>query len=164
MADEQVVKQSPQSQIPKTDSEKKANLDNMSAMLAHIEAQQLSGAATLTPKQMMLDLSDLRIKHPDKHFRWVNVKAPGKADSRRLDGYIRVPESEGGQELGGELAVFVTTKANYERRVARIEENNKLRLRAHKAEVERQAEAVVRELRDKYGLKVDLNRILVSEE
>jgi hypothetical protein len=148
----------------KSQSEKKASLDALTAALQHIEAQQISGAAVLTPKEVLLDLSDLKAKHPDKHFRWVNIRAPGNADRRRLDGYLRLPESDGGKELGGELAVFVTTQRIHEHREAKIKQMNKDRLQAHKAEVERAVEAVAKELRDKYGLKIDPERILVNDE
>lgn len=164
MSEVQQLQAAAEKTAPATGPEKKAHLDALSAALAHMEAQQLSGAPNLTPKEILLDLSDLQAKHPDRHFRWVNVKVPGVADRRRLDGYIRLPESDGGRELGGEIAVFVTTKRIHEKRVARNDKATKDRLRAHRAEVEVAAEAVVRELRDKYGLKVSLDRILVDEE
>lgn len=148
---------------PKTGAEAKQVLDALSEALRKIEAQTLSGVAVLTPREVLLDLSDLQAKHPDRHFRWVNIQTPGTADRRRLDGYIRLPESEGGKELGREVAVFVTTKRVFEQREARIKKMNKDRLNAHKAEMENIAEGVVRELRDKYGLKLDLNRILVND-
>lgn len=148
---------------PKTASDAKHELDALTKALNHMEAQQLSGAANLTPKELMLDLSDLKEKHPDKHFRWVNIKAPGVADRRRLNGYIRLPESEGGRELGGEVAVFVTTAKIHESHVAKLKQAHEDRLRAHRTDVENAAESIVRELRDKYGVKVDLNRILVNE-
>lgn len=147
-----------------TQEAKKANLDLLAQTLEHIEAQTLSGAAVLTPKEVLLDLSDLKAAHPDRHFRWVNIKAPGNADRRRLGGYIRLPESEGGRQLGGEIAVFVTTQRIFEHHEAKIKSDNKKRLQAHRAEVENAVEAVARELRDKYGLKVDADRILVDEE
>lgn len=147
-----------------TQTAKKANLDLLAETLKHIEAQTLSGTAVLTPKEVLLDLSDLKAKHPDRHFRWVNIKAPGNADRRRLGGYIRLPESEGGRELGGEVAIFVTTQRIHEHAEAKIKADNKKRLQAHRAEVENAVEAVARELRDKYGLKIDAERILVDEE
>lgn len=147
-----------------SDHEKKLRMENLQKALDHVEAQQLSGARSLTPKEIMLDLSDLKAAHPDWHLRWVNIKSPGVAERRRLDGFIRLPESEGGRELGGEVAVFVTTRKLHERREAEIKQMNKDRLNAHKAEVEKVAEAVARELRDNYGIKVDLNRILVNEQ
>lgn len=150
--------------VPKSTSEKKEALDAMTEALRKIEAQTLSGAAVLTPKEVLLDLSDLQAKHPDRHYRWVNIRAPGQADRRRNDGYLRLPESEGGKELGGEIAIFVTTKRVFESRVARIKEQNRLRLEAHRAEVEEVVESVVRELRDKYGMQLDSSRILVDEE
>lgn len=146
------------------DADKKANLDLLGDALRHIEAQTLSGAAVLTPKDILLDLSDLQVNHPDRHFRWVNIKAPGNADRRRLNGWLRLPESEGGREIGGEVAVFVTTMRMHEHNVAKLKKENKQRLNAHRAEVENAVEAVARELRDKYGLKIDAERILVDEE
>lgn len=144
--------------------QRKQKLDLLSETLKHIENQTLSGAPELTPKEVMLDISDLAAEHPDRHFRWVNIKAPGNADRRRLAGYIRLPEADGGRELGGELAIFVTTKRLHDHRVEEIKKMNKQRLQAHRAEVENAVEAVARELRDKYGLKLDADRILVDEE
>lgn len=144
-------------------SEAKRQLEGISAALAHIEAQQLSGAASLTPKDVMLDLSDLKAKHPDKHFRWVNIKSPGAADLRRVNGYIRVPESEGGRQLGDELAIFVCTQANHDRVTAQHKRLNEARLSAHKADVEQLAEGIAKELRDKHGIKVDAERLLITE-
>lgn len=142
----------------------KESLDLLQETLRKVEAQTLSGAPDLTPKDVLLDLSDLQAKHPDMHFRWGNIKAPGKQQQRRLDGYIRLPESEGGRELGGEVAVFVTSKKIFEMRTERIKKLNKARLQAHRAEVEQAVESVAKELRDKYGLKIDTKRILVDEE
>src|SRR5215203_2047415 len=105
---------------PQSATEKKQALDAMSAQLAHIEAQVLSGAPDLTPKDVLLDLSDLVAKNPHLHYRWVNIRAPGKADTRRTNGYLRLPADEGGREVGGELAIFVTTKRLHEHRVAQI--------------------------------------------
>jgi len=147
-----------------TQEAKKARLDLLSETLKHIEAQTLSGVAVLTPKDILLDLSDLQKAHPDRHFRWVNIKAPGNADRRRLNGYIRLPEADGGRQLGGEVAVFVTTQRIHQQHEAEIKKANKQRLNAHRAEVENAVEAVARELRDKYGLKIDSERILVDEE
>ena len=145
-------------------AEAKSTLDNLSAALEHLENQQFSGAPNLTPKDVLLDLSDLQAQHPDKFFRWVNIKAPGKADRRRLDGFIRLPESVGGRELGGEVAIFVTSRKIHEAREQRIKDLNKARLKAHRAEVENAVEAIAKELRDKYGLKINPDRILVDEE
>jgi len=147
------------------DKEKKMRMDNLTKALEHIEAQQVSGARNLTPKEVLLDLGDLKAAHPERHFRWVNIKSPGVAERRRLDGFIRLPESEGGRELGGgELAVFVTTQKIHEHKEAQIKQMNKDRLNAHKAEVESVVESVARELRDKYGLKVSVDRLLVDEQ
>lgn len=149
---------------PPSAADAKKQLDELSKALEHIEAQTLSGAPSLTPKELLLDLSDLKAKHPDKHFRWVNIKAPGVADRRRLDGYLRLPVSEGGRELGGELAVFVTSAKIYEHRVQQFKDMQERRLSAHRADVEKVADAIAKELRDKYGIKVDASRILVNEE
>lgn len=148
----------------KKQAEASESMRNLQKALDHLEAQHLSGTPDLTPKEVLLDLSDLQQKHPEMHFRFVNIKAPGKADRRRLDGYIRLPESEGGREVGGEVAVFVTSKKIFDMRVQRVKDLNKARLQAHRAEVEGAVEAIARELRDKYGLKIDAARILVDEE
>ncbi|HEY6022405.1 MAG TPA: hypothetical protein VIY48_21860 [Candidatus Paceibacterota bacterium] len=146
-----------------TQEQARQNLRSMSDALAHIEAQQLSGAPSLTPKEVMLDISDLKAQHPDKYFRWVNIKSPGNADVRRVNGFIRVPESEGGRQLGDELALFVCTAANRDRQLANFKRLNESRLQAHKADVEQLAEGIAKELRDKHGIKINAERLLITE-
>lgn len=149
---------------PMSDTEKKQALDQMSQQLAHIEAQVLSGAPDLTPKDVLLDLSDLAAKNPHLHYRWVNIRAPGKADSRRTNGYLRLPADEGGREIGGELAIFVTTKRLHEHRVAQIKKLAKERLSMHRQEMQAAAEAISAEMRSKYGVHVPVDRLFIDEE
>ncbi len=121
-----------------------------------------SGAISNQPKQQMLDASDVQKKHPDKRIRWVNTGNPEKAQSRQAQGYERIPAAEGGRQVGN-LALFGLKKSEYERRVKAQEKMNKDRLSAHKVEAERQAESIARELRDKHGISVDAERILIRE-
>jgi hypothetical protein len=64
---------------------------------------------------------------------------------------------------GNELVLMKLPRAEHEKRVAQFAKLGEDRLNAHKAEVRRDAEAIVRELRDKHGLDISLERFLVDE-
>jgi len=122
-----------------------------------------SGAVPNTPKQMLLDGTDIQEKNPEHHVRWVNIKDPQKAAGRQAEGYERVPMSEGGRQLGDELAAFRIPTQGYEARLARQEKLNEHRLSSHKVEAERMAEGIARELRDRHGIHVSAERILNND-
>lgn len=144
-------------------AERAANHEALKARLDRLEKTTgNSGAVPLTPKAMML-ASDLPEKHPDKHYRWVNVKDGQKAASRIMEGYERVAEGDGGRSLGGSLALFAIPREQYE---ARLERQQKLTIKqmdAHKSQMYRLAEGISRTLRDRHGLNVPVERLLVSE-
>lgn len=147
----------------KTDAQKKAELKEMSDKLARLEKTSGgSGAVPFTPKQALLDPGDVVTQNPDKRFRWVNVNNAEKAQQRTAQGYERVGHAEGGRQVGN-LALFAIPRQVYEQRVAAIKEMNERRLSAHKTEVEQMAVSVARELRDRHGIKVDAERILIQE-
>lgn len=136
----------------------KARLDRQEQLTGN------SGAIPLTPKGMLLDTSveQAMDANKEKRLRWVNVGSAEKAQQRVMEGYERVPDSEGGRRVGN-LALFRTAMANYDRRVQVVNKRTKDRLTAHESEVERMAEDVARVLRDKHGIKIDAERILYRE-
>lgn len=147
--------------------EKKAaegrTLDEMKADLDRLERTTgSSGAIPLTPKAQLLDATDVQSQHADKRLRWVNTQNAEKAQLRQAQGYERVPVAEGGRQVGN-LALFALSKDEYNRRVADVERRNKERLSAHKTDVEKIAEGVARELRDRHGISVKAENILISE-
>lgn len=148
---------------PPNAMDKKVALDKMTEALQHIEAKLLSGAPDLTPKEVLLDLSELQAKNPHLHYRWVNIRAPGKADARRGNGWLRLPETEGGREIGGELAIFVTTTRLHEHRVEQIKKLAKERLKAHVEEMQSAAEAIAKQIRSEFGIEVDTKRLFINE-
>lgn len=123
-----------------------------------------SGAVPEMPKNMLLDASDVQAKDADHHYRYINVKSADNAMLRKRQGYEIVPEGEGGHRLGDELALARTSQDNYRARQAHFEKVGKERLQAHKTEVQRVVEGVVRELRDKHGISVNEKRLFVNEE
>lgn len=120
-----------------------------------------SGAIPMMPKQMLLDASEVQEKKEDRRLRWVNVGNAEKAQARQAQGYVRVPVAEGGRQVGN-LALFELPREEYERRVAAQRKLNKDRLSAHKAEAEQMAENIARELRDRHGISIDAERILIK--
>lgn len=131
--------------------------------LRETEGKIVPGANVLTPRESMLDASDVQEKHPDKHLRWVNIRDRQKAESRRLEGYVRLPSDEGGRHLGDELALMGVPREVHERKVAAIKKANEERLNSHRDEMQAMAESVAKSLRDNYGIKVDASRILVDD-
>lgn len=127
------------------------------------EEQDLAGADVLTPKQALLDASTVQDKLPDKRLRWVNLRDAQKVESRKAEGYSFVPPESGGRRLGDELALMEIPRERYERKVARQEQMNKERLEQHNREMEAVAESVAKILRDKHGVNINAERILVKE-
>jgi len=124
-----------------------------------------SGAIPRTPKQNIINdpIDAYDAKNPERVSRLVNIKDPQKVASRKADGYVRVPESEGGVQLGDELALFSAPKRVREERVARQQEVNEARLGQHKTEMYHAVEAVAKEMRDKHGIPVNTDRLFVNE-
>lgn len=123
-----------------------------------------SGAVPRTPKAKMLDNTEWEKKNPDKKGRWVNIMDPQKAAARQMDGYTRVAESDGGRQLGTELAWFSTSRENYDARVEENKQRNRERLESHKTDVRQEIESVAKYMRDRHGVKIDVNRLMVNEE
>lgn len=134
----------------------KAQIEEMQAKLDREERKNgSSGAIPLATKQTLLDGSDVAKKMPDKRLRWVNVSIAEKVQLRQNQGYTRVPASEGGRQVGN-LALFELPRDVYEERVKELQKRHQERLVAHKGEVEAEAEAVARVLRDKYGIRSNI--------
>lgn len=136
----------------------------LQADLKRREATEITGAPVRMPKQQLLDASDTQEKvGPEKHVRWLNMKDPNKVSSRQMEGYVRVPESEGGKALGDEMATFAIPTVKRDARVAAEKEENKRRLMSHKTDMERLAESTAKVLRDKHGITVDPRRLFSDE-
>ena len=145
----------------KKDSE--VSLKEMQDKLKRLEETSgRSGAISRTPKQMMLDARELEQKDPEHHYRFVSSRDPQKVQGRIMEGYAKVPESEGGRDLGG-LILMKIPRRQYESRVANETRITKERLSAHTKEMRTAAESVAKELRDKHGISVPMERIFVSE-
>lgn len=122
------------------------------------------GVIPRLPKEHMLDARDVEAMHPDKHLRWVNIRNNDKTESRKTEGYARLAESEGGRNIGSELALFGVPQAQYEARVAQQEARTAQLSTAHRREVEQAAERAARELRDRHGVRVRERDLIVNDE
>lgn len=127
------------------------------------EEKEVPGLRIRTPRQRILDASEVQAKHPDLHVRWVNIKDPEKAEARREDGYRRLTSEEGGKQIGDQAALFAIPKEQAELKRREIREENEARLNAHKAEMRRAAEQGARDLRDGHGLSVSAERLLIDD-
>lgn len=126
-----------------------------------------SGAVSRTPKQRMYDIDKLRAAHPDKHYRYVSIEDDEKAQARLDDGYKPVSEEEcakyGVRVSLGTTRIMELPKEVADARRAEIDKRTRSRIKASKTEVRQEIEGVARELRDKHGLDIPVERLLVDE-
>lgn len=123
------------------------------------EATRVSGAPILMPRSRLLDASYAKDKNPDFNYRWVNITDGGRVGARRADGWERVPEDEGGMQLGEEMALFRIPKEQH----ARLRSGLRARQEASFSEPKKQFEAslddVARMLREKHGIRLSDRQI-----
>lgn len=120
-----------------------------------------SGAVPNTQKQTLLDLSELKSKHPDKEFRWVHIHNTGKAERRIRDGWSKLPADQGGRTVGN-LAIFSIPRPKVESmRQARQERTARL-LTAYKVQSHHEAEQMAKILRDRHGIDIDPKRLIAE--
>lgn len=145
--------------------QRRAMLKAQISELRELENRQVHGAPSRLPRGLVLDLGDLPAKYPDRHFRWVNIDAPGKAAAAQAMGYTRTPNSEGGKQIG-DLAVFHTSQEHYAQRIADRAVSNQQSVEAYKNEITNMAEKVVREIYDKTGKDISKGRgtLLVEDK
>lgn len=126
-----------------------------------------SGAVPRAPKQRMYRIDKLKEANPDKHYRYVNVADDEKAQARLDDGYKPVSEAEaekhGVRAEIGSTRLMELPRAVADARRREIDEITKHRLKAHERDVREAVEGVARELRDKHGLNIPVERLLVDE-
>jgi len=135
--------------------------------LNRVEATTVHGAPSRTPKAQMLDATALEKKNPDKYFRYVSTTDPGKPQARRAEGFTRADAKEAASvdvkvEVGP-MVLMSQPREKHEARVAHQTAVGKARLEQHNKDVEAQAEAIVRELHDRHGIDVPIERFLVKE-
>src|SRR6266436_2675278 len=148
---------------PTTKADVKSALKNLTDKLNRQEGQKRSGARSRTPKARMLDARAIEEKDPEHYYRYENTDDPGKMQVKMDEGFETVPEKEceeaGVRAQVGELRLIRQPMEDHEEDVRRSKELNRSRLEAHKTEVYAAAESVQRELKDKYGLDVPMNRL-----
>lgn len=156
-----------QEAAPRTDTEKLAELKETKAHLDRLEARTIPGAPSLTPKARVLDASAYERAHPEKYVRYTSTTVPEKMAGRIEEGFSRVDSSEAEKHgVRAEVGPMVLTEQPrelHEERIERQKARNKELLESHNREVEATAEAVVRQLRDKHGIDVPIDRLLVRE-
>lgn len=146
---------------------RKEVLEELKSKLERAEAKEVPGAPQMEPKGQMLDATEYEARHDDKYIRWCNTTNKEKMEQRRLDGFQPVSE-EAAKEAGvsaqlGEMRLMEQSRERHEARVKRQEQVNADRLKQHNRDVEAAAEAVAKQLRDRHGINVDTDRLLVRE-
>lgn len=157
--------------VPPTEEAQSRTREAIKALqekLRRQEAKEVTGAVGMTPKTRMMDARAIEAQHPDRHFRYVNQTDPAKVQLRRDRGYEPVSEAEAAAagvsaRLGTELVLMSVPRQKFDEQVEKYKKAHEARLQAHKADVTKAAEAIVRELKDKHGLNVPMDRLLVDE-
>ncbi len=133
--------------------------------LGRLEQKTVPGAETLVSKGILLDPREALANPKNKGFklRWVNTTLPEKVQSRKLEGYEIVPESEGGRRLGTEYVLMRIPEVKATARKKMQQEKGRVWLAAHKNQMEQQAAEVAKILQDKYGFGAKEAQILIDE-
>ncbi len=150
-----------------SDQERRDKLKEVDAALARAEAKEVPGAPVRTSKQMLLDATAMEAKDLEHYYRYVNSDDPNKPVVRQADGFSRVPTAEAEKygiktEVHG-MILMRQPREKHVMRVTKQKERNAELLEAHNREVEATAEAVAKVLRDKHGLNISTERLLVRE-
>lgn len=157
----------PEPEKHQTKAELKEALKRIQEKLQSADNQRFGGAPERLPKAKMLDARAIEEKDPDHHYRYVNTDDPGKVQARLDEGYKTVEEAAasaaGVRRDVGEGRLMKIPRGKYEERVERQKKLAEDRLKAHHSEVRQVVESVARELRDRHGIKVPIERLLVDE-
>lgn len=139
-------------------------VDRIAKNLQRQEETSTAGANVLTPKQQLLDAREVEKQNPDRRVRWVSLKNPDKMLSRKMEGFEILPEDKGGRRLGDNLVLMSQPRERYEQRVKAQEKLAKQRLNQHRDEMRNLAEGLAKQLRDRHGIDIDVDRLLVNED
>jgi hypothetical protein len=82
-------------------------------------------------------------------------------ESRKANGYEVLPVSEGGRQAGN-LVLGAISREEYERRVADMERRDRELLSVHNREIDAEAEAAAKFLRDRFGMDVRAEDIIIK--
>jgi hypothetical protein len=150
-----------------TRADLKRKLKDIADKLNRLEGQKRSGARERLPKGRMLDARPLEEKDREHYYRYENTDDAGRMQTMVDDGFVAVPEKEaedaGVRAQVGELRLI---RQPMEKRVEEVERQKELarsRLEAHKQDMQKAAEGVAKELRDRYGYSISAEDILVNE-
>jgi hypothetical protein len=121
-----------------------------------------SGANIRAPRGSILHAEEAIMKHPEYHYRFVNMNAPGKADNAKAIGYEKVTEEDGGKTLG-DLALFRTPLEKRASRVAGQEQQTKDDIKKVTEDLRGEVREMARFMRKK-GIDIDENRLGVFSE
>jgi hypothetical protein len=152
---------------PLTTPEKKRMLVEQIKALEALEAREKLGARNLTPKQKLMDFTELEDKHPDRHFRWVNTQNEAKAEQRRQEGYVAVDDEMAKgtgcrTRLGNEFTLMTIPKSQAEARKAREAKLTSERMGNVGSEMREIAEQVSQTIAKRFGKHVSPEQIFIQ--
>ena len=126
------------------------------------ENATFSGANVRAPRGSILNAEEALQKHPEYHYRFVNILARGKPTMRRRWAMRRLRKSDGGKTLG-DLALFRIPLVQRARRQAGQEQQTKDYIKKVTEDLRGEVREMARYLRRK-GVDIDENRLGVFSD
>lgn len=134
------------------------------AYLDGLEAKGVHGARVLLPKERMFDMTEWNAANPHLKGRFVPVDNKEKMEQRKAEGYVAVPDSEGGRRLGDSYVFMAIPRAAAETRVRRQEKQSRDQLAAFKDSFRETGERARHELKTRFGLSESQARRIIIDE
>lgn len=132
--------------------------------LERLEGKFEGGAASLSPKEQLLNADEAKKQNPDSHVRWLSLRNTEKLDARMEEGYAKIPESEGGRQLGDSMALFRIPRQLSDARIKRQEEATRARAGAVKEVFTEIGQRLAHEMKRQLGLSdSQVKRLIINE-
>lgn len=126
------------------------------------ENSTYAGADIRAPRGSIINAEEAISKHPEYHYRFVNILAPGKADNAKAMGYEKVTEEDGGKTLG-DLSLFRIPLERRAERQAGQEKRTKDDIKKVTEDLRGEVREMAKFLRRK-GVDIDENRLGVFSD
>jgi hypothetical protein len=146
---------------PVTNDERRAMTEAQRKYFEALEARRNGGGNVLVKKQTLLDTSELSAKNPDIHYRWANTSNREKMEQRVNEGYVTVPEEEGGRRLG-EMVLMAIPREVADARKAEYQRMTRERLGQFRKDMREAAAEMAYEAK-KRGLRIPDGGFLITE-
>lgn len=132
--------------------------------LERLEGKFEGGAASLSPKEQLLNSEEAKKQNPDSNVRWLSLRNKEKLDVRMEEGYEKIPESEGGRQLGDSMALFRIPRQLSDARIKRQEAATRARAGSVREVYSELGARMAHKLKKEHGLSdKQIQRLIINE-